>query len=49
MDTFPSQDSVDLLRQLGVSYVVVDSSVYGNFSDVDREIQSLGLKLLTRQ
>ena len=47
MDTFPSQDSVDLLRQLGVSYVLVDASVYGNFSDVDREIQSLGLKLLT--
>jgi hypothetical protein len=47
MDTFPSQDSVDLLRQLGVSYVVVDSSQYGNFSNLDPEIQSLGLKLLT--
>lgn len=46
MATFPSQDSVDLLRQLGVSYVVVDSPKYGNFSKVDQEIQSLGLKLL---
>jgi hypothetical protein len=46
MDTFPSQDSVDLLRQLGVSYVVVDSPKYENFPDTDRKIQSLGLTLL---
>ena len=46
METFPSRESVDLLRQLGVTYVVVDSSRYGSFSDIDRTIQSLGLKLL---
>jgi hypothetical protein len=46
MQAFPSQDSVDLLRQLGVSYVVVDSSHYGHFSDVDGKIQTLGLHLL---
>jgi hypothetical protein len=46
MADFPSQDSVDLLRQLGVSYVVVDSPEYGNFPDTDRKIQSLGLSLL---
>jgi hypothetical protein len=46
MATFPSQNSVDLLKQLGVSYVVVDSPEYGNFPDTDRQIQSLGLKLL---
>ena len=46
MNTFPSQESVDLLRQLGVTYVVVDSSRYQNFSNVDRTIQSLGLQLL---
>ena len=46
MANFPSQDSVDLLRQLGVSYVVVDSPKYGNFPDTNRQIQSLGLKLL---
>ena len=46
MNTFPSQDSVNLLKQLGVTYVVVDSSRYGNFSDVDQKIQSLGLKQL---
>ncbi len=46
MNTFPSQASVDLLKQLGVTYVVVDSSRYENFSDVDRTIQSLGLQPL---
>ncbi len=46
MDTFPSQESVDLLRQLGVSYVVVDSSRYPDFTSVDGKIRSLGLPLL---
>ena len=46
MNTFPSQNSVSLLRQLGVTYVVVDSSQYRNFSNVDLNIQLLGLKLL---
>jgi hypothetical protein len=46
MATFPSQGSVNQLRQLGVTYVVVDSSRYGNFSKVDGKIQSLGLHLL---
>ncbi len=46
MDTFPSQESVELLRQLGVSYVVVDSPRYQNFPDVTGKIRSLGLTLL---
>jgi hypothetical protein len=46
MQTFPSQQSMDLLRQLGVTYVVVDSSRYPNYPDIDRLIQALGLKLL---
>jgi hypothetical protein len=46
MATFPSQDSVAQLRQLGVTYVVVDSSSYGNFSEVDGKIRSLGLHML---
>jgi hypothetical protein len=46
MDKFPSRESVDLLRQLGVTYVVVNSSRYSNYPDVDRLIQSLGLRLL---
>jgi hypothetical protein len=46
METFPSQESVDLLRQLGVSYVVVDSPRYQNFQDITGKIQSFGLTLL---
>ncbi len=46
MATFPSEDSVDSLRQLGVTYVVVDSSGYKNFSDIDGKIQFLGLHML---
>jgi hypothetical protein len=46
MNTFPSQKSVSLLTQLGVTYVVVDSSQYRNFLDIDQKIRLLGLKLL---
>ena len=46
MDGFPSAESAALLKQLGVAYVLVDSSQYSNFPDVDKTIQSLGLKLL---
>ncbi len=46
MQKFPSRESVDLLRQLGVTYVIVDSARYHNFSAVDYTIQSLGLQLL---
>jgi hypothetical protein len=46
MGTFPSQTSVDLLRQLGVTYVVVDSTQYGSFANVDSRIRALGLRLL---
>ena len=46
MTAFPSQASVNLLKKLGVSYVVVDSSQYENFPTTDQKIQSLGLKLL---
>jgi len=45
MNGFPSRDSVDLLKQLGVEYVVVDSSQYTDYPKVDSMIQSLGLQL----
>jgi hypothetical protein len=45
MDGFPSAESVDLLKQLDVAYVLVDSSRYDIYADVDQAIQSLGLKL----
>ncbi len=46
METFPSQESVELLKKLGVTYVVVDSSRYRSFSSIDGKISSFGLKLL---
>jgi hypothetical protein len=46
MAGFPSNESVDLLRNLGVAYVLVDSSQYSNYSAMDRSIQALGLTLL---
>ncbi len=46
MNGFPSTESVELLKQLGVAYVIVDSTQYSNFPGVDKTIQSLGLRLL---
>jgi hypothetical protein len=46
MNGFPSRDSVDLLKQLGVAYVVVDSSQYTDYPLVDSTILSLGLQRL---
>jgi hypothetical protein len=46
MEGFPSAESVALLRDLQVAYVIVDSSRYPGFPAVDQAIQSLGLRLL---
>jgi hypothetical protein len=46
MNTFPSRESVALLKQLGVTYVVVDSVRYSNFYYVDRDLRAFGLDLL---
>jgi hypothetical protein len=46
LGTFPSRESVDLLRELGVSYIIVDSTQYADFSSIDATAQSLGLMLL---
>ena len=46
MDEFPTAESVDLLKELGVAYVVVNSRAYTNFEAVDTSIQSYGLHLL---
>lgn len=45
MDGFPSIDSVNLLRTLGVAYVVVDSSMYSDYTTINQSIQSFGLRL----
>jgi hypothetical protein len=46
MDTFPSRESVDLLTQLGITYVVVDSPRYSDYAGTNQSIQSLGLTLV---
>jgi hypothetical protein len=46
MNGFPSAESVNLLKELGVAYVVVDSSAYSDYTAIDRSIQSFGLQLL---
>ena len=46
LNNFPNQKSVDLLRELGVTYVVVNSSHYKNYASVDNQIQFLGMPLL---
>jgi hypothetical protein len=46
MDDFPDAESVALLKELGVAYVVVDSTAYSNYVSVGRSIQSFGLRLL---
>lgn len=43
---FPNQESVDLLSELGVQYVLVDSSYYPNFDKTQADIERLGLHLL---
>jgi len=46
MKSFPSVESVALLKQLGVTYVLVDASQYANFSAVDQDLRSFGLQQL---
>ena len=46
MNGFPSRISVELLKQLGVAYVIVDSSQYTDYALVDSTILSLGLQRL---
>jgi hypothetical protein len=46
MDSFPSSESIGMLKQLGVAYVIVDSFQYSDYPMVDQTIQSLGLRLL---
>jgi hypothetical protein len=43
LDKFPDEESVALLRELGVSYVLVHSDEYSDFSEVTRSILQQGL------
>lgn len=43
LDAFPSPESVALLQELGIRWVVVDASHYEDFAAVDAATQALGL------
>ena len=43
MAGFPDEESVKVLRNLGVEYVIVDSSAYEDFKGIEVDIQQLGL------
>ena len=45
MARFPDQDSVDLLHDLGVRYVIVSRREYADFEGLDESVQALGLSL----
>jgi hypothetical protein len=49
MDHFPSPESIELLRELGFTYVVVEPSAYSDYATVEEEILHNGLDLLTIQ
>lgn len=44
LDQFPTQAGVDLLQELGVRYVILDSHQYENIDQLDQEFRSLGLE-----
>ncbi|EKD88296.1 MAG: hypothetical protein ACD_34C00626G0003 [uncultured bacterium] len=46
---FPDEHSVDLLKELGVYYIVVDSAAYPDLSLLKQQASSLGLVQLTNQ
>jgi hypothetical protein len=46
METFPSEESISVLRGLGVQYVLVDSRSYDDFAPIQQAVESLGLRFL---
>ncbi|MHC1783401.1 MAG: hypothetical protein AB9891_11730 [Anaerolineaceae bacterium] len=49
LNEFPDEASVDLLRELGVEYVLVDPCQYSNADETRRGIEHLGLKFVIEQ
>ncbi|MCX6055656.1 MAG: hypothetical protein NTZ74_12230 [Chloroflexi bacterium] len=47
LSNFPDEGSIDLLKKLFVKYMVVDSSAYPNFNEIQEKMDSYGLVLLT--
>lgn len=44
LEKFPAQEGVDLLRQLGVGWVLFDTSRYPDFPEIRRQAEALGLR-----
>jgi hypothetical protein len=49
LDNFPDEHSIPLLQEYQVEYIIVDSTSYENFNDIEKEILSYGLTRLTIQ
>lgn len=47
LDQFPAPQAVDLLHELGITYIVVDKTAYPDLSILVRELKAEGLVLLT--
>jgi hypothetical protein len=47
MNTFPSEESVALLKELDMTYILVDQTYYDNVEEVRRTCEVLGLELIT--
>lgn len=45
LDHFPSEDSVDLLRELDIGYIVIHSTDYNDFYDLVPDFRKLGLNM----
>ncbi|PKO02135.1 MAG: hypothetical protein CVU43_09600 [Chloroflexi bacterium HGW-Chloroflexi-5] len=49
LEQFPDEHSVNLLKELGVYYIVVDSDAYPDFEQFKMQVSSLGLVQMTDQ
>ena len=47
MNTFPSEESVTLLKELDMTYILVDQTYYDNIEEVHQSCEVLGLELIT--
>jgi hypothetical protein len=49
LERFPDRESVALLKELKVRYILVDSTLYSDFGRIQYEIGRLGLRFLRRE
>ena len=46
LESFPDTESIELLRELGVRWVIVDSRKYADFEEIQNEIESMDLRIV---